>query len=208
MQLASSTIKKVTLELGGKSPNIVFDDADMDQAVDGALWATFFHQGQVCESGTRLLLPESIHDEFVERLVERGEADQARRHARLRVRPRPARVRGAARHGRALRRDRQAGGREGRARRQAPRGRRLRARLLVRADDLHRGRQLDDDRPGGDLRAGAVGDQVQGRRRRDPDRQRDDLRPRVRRLVDGPRPLPRDGQARCRPARSGSTTTT
>ena len=72
MQLASSTIKRVTLELGGKSPNIVFDDADMDQAVDGALWATFFHQGQVCESGTRLLLPESIHDEFVERLVERA----------------------------------------------------------------------------------------------------------------------------------------
>jgi acyl-CoA reductase-like NAD-dependent aldehyde dehydrogenase len=72
MQLASSTIKKTTLELGGKSPNIVFDDADMDQAVDGALWATFFHQGQVCESGTRLLLPESIHDEFVERLVERA----------------------------------------------------------------------------------------------------------------------------------------
>ena len=72
MQLASSTIKKTTLELGGKSPNIVFEDADMEQAVDGALWATFFHQGQVCESGTRLLVPESIHDEFVERLVERA----------------------------------------------------------------------------------------------------------------------------------------
>ena len=72
MQLASSTIKKTTLELGGKSPNIVYEDADMDQAVDGALWATFFHQGQVCESGTRLLVPESIHDEFVERLVERA----------------------------------------------------------------------------------------------------------------------------------------
>jgi aldehyde dehydrogenase (NAD+) len=72
MQLASSTIKKTTLELGGKSPNIVFDDADMDQAIDGALWGTFFHQGQVCESGTRLLVPESIHDEFVERLVERA----------------------------------------------------------------------------------------------------------------------------------------
>ncbi len=74
MQLASSTVKKTTLELGGKSPNIVYEDADMDQAVDGALWATFFHQGQVCESGTRLLLPESIHDEFVERLVERAKS--------------------------------------------------------------------------------------------------------------------------------------
>jgi acyl-CoA reductase-like NAD-dependent aldehyde dehydrogenase len=72
MQLASSTIKKCTLELGGKSPNIVYEDANMEAAVDGALWATFFHQGQVCESGTRLLLPESIHDEFVEALVERA----------------------------------------------------------------------------------------------------------------------------------------
>jgi aldehyde dehydrogenase (NAD+) len=72
MQLASNTIKKCTLELGGKSPNIVFPDADMDSAVDGALWATFFHQGQVCESGTRLLLHESIHDEFVEKLIKRA----------------------------------------------------------------------------------------------------------------------------------------
>ena len=72
MQLASGTIKKCTLELGGKSPNIVYEDANIDAAVDGALWATFFHQGQVCESGTRLLLPESIHDEFVEKLVARA----------------------------------------------------------------------------------------------------------------------------------------
>jgi acyl-CoA reductase-like NAD-dependent aldehyde dehydrogenase len=72
MELASRTIKKCTLELGGKSPNIVFEDANLEAAVDGALWATFFHQGQACESGTRLILPESIHDEFVERLVERA----------------------------------------------------------------------------------------------------------------------------------------
>jgi acyl-CoA reductase-like NAD-dependent aldehyde dehydrogenase len=72
MQLASNTIKRCTLELGGKSPNIVYEDANIDAAVDGALWATFFHQGQVCESGTRLLLPESIHDEFVEKLVARA----------------------------------------------------------------------------------------------------------------------------------------
>ncbi len=72
MELASRTIKKCTLELGGKSPNIVYDDADLDAAVDGALWATFFHQGQACESGTRLILPASIHDAFVERLVARA----------------------------------------------------------------------------------------------------------------------------------------
>ncbi len=72
MQQASSTIKKVTLELGGKSPNIILDDADLDIAVDGSLWATFMHNGQACESGTRLLVPESIYDEFMERLVDRA----------------------------------------------------------------------------------------------------------------------------------------
>ncbi|MDQ6746858.1 MAG: aldehyde dehydrogenase family protein [Candidatus Dormibacteraeota bacterium] len=71
MQLASGTVKKVTLELGGKSANILLPDADLDLAIDGSLFATFMHQGQVCESGTRLLVHESIHDEVVERLVAR-----------------------------------------------------------------------------------------------------------------------------------------
>ena len=69
---ASSTIKKVTLELGGKSPNIILDDADFDIAIDGSLWATFMHNGQACESGTRLLVPASIYDEFVPRLIDRA----------------------------------------------------------------------------------------------------------------------------------------
>jgi aldehyde dehydrogenase (NAD+) len=68
---AASNLKRVTLELGGKSPNIVLDDADLTMAVDGAIWAFLMHAGQACESGTRLLLPSSIHDAFVERLVER-----------------------------------------------------------------------------------------------------------------------------------------
>ena len=71
MQQAASTIKKVTLELGGKSPNIILDDADLDIAVDGSLWATFMHNGQACESGTRLFVPSSIYDEFLERLIAR-----------------------------------------------------------------------------------------------------------------------------------------
>jgi aldehyde dehydrogenase (NAD+) len=71
MQLASGTVKKVTLELGGKSANVILPDADLDVAIDGALFATFWHQGQICESGTRLLVPESMHDEIVERLVAR-----------------------------------------------------------------------------------------------------------------------------------------
>jgi aldehyde dehydrogenase (NAD+) len=71
MRAAADTIKRVTLELGGKGPNIVLDDADLDAAVDGAAYAFLLHAGQACESGTRLLLPSSLHDEFVRRLVER-----------------------------------------------------------------------------------------------------------------------------------------
>ncbi len=69
---AASTVKKMTLELGGKSPNIILEDADLDLAVDGSLWATFMHNGQACESGTRLFVPTSIYDEFMERLVDRA----------------------------------------------------------------------------------------------------------------------------------------
>lgn len=74
MRMAASTIKKVSLELGGKSPNILLDDADLDIAIDGSLWATFMHNGQACESGTRLFVPEERHDEIVERLVARAGA--------------------------------------------------------------------------------------------------------------------------------------
>ncbi len=71
MQLASGTVKPVTLELGGKSANIVLDDADLDTAAAGVLFGTFFHGGQVCESGTRALVQRSIYDEFVNLLVEK-----------------------------------------------------------------------------------------------------------------------------------------
>ncbi|MBI3006059.1 MAG: aldehyde dehydrogenase [Ignavibacteriales bacterium] len=69
MVFASQHLKKVTLECGGKSANIVLDDADLSLAVDGALYAIFYHQGQCCEAGTRLFLPKKIHDEFMERLI-------------------------------------------------------------------------------------------------------------------------------------------
>ncbi|WP_334142545.1 aldehyde dehydrogenase family protein [Rhabdothermincola sp.] len=72
MQLASGTVKAVTLELGGKSANIVLDDADLDLAAAGVLWGTFFHGGQVCESGTRALVQRGIYDEFVSLLVEKA----------------------------------------------------------------------------------------------------------------------------------------
>ena len=71
MQAASHNVKKIALELGGKNPNIVFADADFETAVDQALNAVFFHAGQVCSAGARLLVEESIHDEFVEALIDR-----------------------------------------------------------------------------------------------------------------------------------------
>jgi aldehyde dehydrogenase (NAD+) len=74
MRLASDTVKKVTLELGGKSANIILDDADMDLAVEGACFGTFLHQGQICESGTRVLVPSKIYDEFVDRMRKRVES--------------------------------------------------------------------------------------------------------------------------------------
>ncbi|KPV39362.1 aldehyde dehydrogenase family protein [Alicyclobacillus ferrooxydans] len=69
MQMAAGTVKKVTLELGGKSPAIVRPDADLDIAIPGILFGTFLHSGQICESGTRVLVHDSIYDEVVERLA-------------------------------------------------------------------------------------------------------------------------------------------
>ncbi|MDY3552498.1 aldehyde dehydrogenase family protein [Gemmata sp. JC717] len=66
---AQSNLKRVSLELGGKSPNIVFADADMDAAVEGAYFGLFFNQGQCCVAGSRLFVQESAHDEFVHKIV-------------------------------------------------------------------------------------------------------------------------------------------
>ncbi|MGH3356281.1 MAG: aldehyde dehydrogenase family protein [Nocardioidaceae bacterium] len=72
MVAAAATVKKVALELGGKNPNIVFSDADRETALDYALTAVFLHSGQVCSAGARLIVEESIHDEFVDELVARA----------------------------------------------------------------------------------------------------------------------------------------
>jgi acyl-CoA reductase-like NAD-dependent aldehyde dehydrogenase len=72
MRLASGTVKKVSLELGGKGPVIVLDDANLEIAADGVLFGCMLYTGQMCESGTRVYVPDSIHDQFVERLVERA----------------------------------------------------------------------------------------------------------------------------------------
>lgn len=69
-ETAARHMKRVTLELGGKSPNIVFEDADMDNALKGAIAGIFAASGQTCVAGSRLLVQEGIHDVFVERLLE------------------------------------------------------------------------------------------------------------------------------------------
>jgi len=68
MQAASKNLKRISLELGGKSPNIVFADSDIDSAVAGAMTGIFFNQGEVCCAGSRLFIEKSIHEEFVDKL--------------------------------------------------------------------------------------------------------------------------------------------
>ncbi|MDT0304429.1 aldehyde dehydrogenase family protein [Streptomonospora wellingtoniae] len=73
MASAAETVKKIALELGGKNPNIVFPDVDLDTAVDYAMMAAFFHSGQVCSAGARLVVHEDVHDAFVAELCRRAE---------------------------------------------------------------------------------------------------------------------------------------
>ena len=72
MREAAGTVKKLTLELGGKSPNLVFADADLDAAVRGATTGIFYGKGEVCGAGSRLLVERSIHEAFVAKLAERA----------------------------------------------------------------------------------------------------------------------------------------
>lgn len=72
MREAAQTLKKVSLELGGKSPNIIFADADLDAAVRGAHAGIFYNAGQCCTAGSRLLVQESVHDAVMDTLVERA----------------------------------------------------------------------------------------------------------------------------------------
>ena len=72
MRNAADTLKRITLELGGKSPNIVFADADIDNAVKGAITGIFYGKGEVCNAGSRLFLENKVKDEFVEKLTARA----------------------------------------------------------------------------------------------------------------------------------------
>src|SRR5262244_3901603 len=71
---AADTVKRVTLELGGKSPNIFFVDADFEAAVEGALFGVFFNQGEVCSAGSRILVQRPIYKKFLDAMVEKARA--------------------------------------------------------------------------------------------------------------------------------------
>src|SRR6266700_237000 len=74
MRGAAGTLKKISLELGGKSPNIFFADSDFEAAVDGALFGVFINQGEVCSAGSRILVQRSIYSKFLDALVEKAKA--------------------------------------------------------------------------------------------------------------------------------------
>lgn len=74
MRAAASNVKKIGLELGGKSPNVIFEDADLEGAVEWAMIGIFLNQGEICSAGSRIIIQENIKDKFVKRLAERANA--------------------------------------------------------------------------------------------------------------------------------------
>src|SRR5512146_317544 len=74
MRSAADTLKKISLELGGKSPNILFADADFEASVDGALFGLFINQGEVCSAGSRILVERSIYAKVLDAMVEKARA--------------------------------------------------------------------------------------------------------------------------------------
>ena len=210
MQYAAETIIPMTLELGGKSPNIFFadvmdkDDAFLDKALEGfALFA--FNKGEVCTCPSRALVQESMFDRFMEKAVARVAKIKVGDPLDPTTQMGAQCSKGPAREDPELYRRRQEGRREVHDRRRAgPSRRRAGERLLREADRLRRPQQ-DAHLPGGDLRAGSLGDEVQDPGGGDRDRQRHDLRPRRGRLVARRRPPPIASAARSRRGACGRT---
>ena len=195
----AGTGKRLTLELGGKAANIIFDDAALDQAVEGIVNGIYFNQGHVCCAGSRLLVQESIYEPVVEKLK--------RRLTTLRV-------------GDPLDKNTDVGAiNSKRAARQDPRARRVRrgggrrdlpaavpaARegLLVRADGVHERRAELSHRAGGDLRPGALGAHVPHARGGGREGEQHAVRPQRRRLDGEGLAHPLDGRAAARRRRVG-----
>ena len=152
VQAAAGNLKRVSLELGGKSPAIVFPDANLDHAIGGVADAIFYNQGQCCTAGSRLFAHKSVYDKVVEGMVNQRGQDQGRARPRS-VRPaRAAGLQGAAHEGAGLHRVRPQGRRHGRDRRR----RRRQSRLFRRADGADQDQSRHEGRAGGDLRPGRL----------------------------------------------------
>ena len=184
-ELASATVKPVAMELGGKSPNVILDDADLAQAVPDGVAKCFLNSGQTCSALTRMLVPREKLAEAEEIAAATAEAftpgdpfEDSTRLGPLVSEVQRERVRGYIEKGEAE------GAKLRHRRRRGARG--PRPRLLRPPHRLLRGDAGDDDRPGGDLRPGAGDPALRRRGRRGADRQRHRLRPRRRRLVGRP----------------------
>jgi acyl-CoA reductase-like NAD-dependent aldehyde dehydrogenase len=203
MASASRTLKRVSLELGGKSPNIVFADADLDAAAKAAGPAVFYNQGEICTAGSRLLVERPAYERMVDAVAAAARAltpgDPLDPKTTLGpthhvAAPRP----GARLHRLGPRRGRPRGG-----------GRRARPQRLLRgAHRVRRRHARDDHRPRGDLRPGPVGPPVRRRWRRPPPWPTP--RSSASRPGSGPATSARRTRSRrgCRRARCGSTPTT
>ncbi len=207
VQASAGNLKRVSLELGGKSPDIVFADADLDAAVPGAAMAVFANSGQICSAGTRLFVEQKVYDEFVGRVAEFGKKLQVGNGLDPNTQIGPLVSAAAARARLRLSRHRPEGRRQGARRRRAADRRRAVEGLFRAADGVRQRAGQYADRAGGDLRAGDLGDLVQGQRRTDPARQCHHLRPRLRRLDHAMSARRTRSPRRCAPARSGSTAT-
>ena len=142
-QACAPTFKRLHLEMGGKNAILVMDDADVDLAVDGAVWGAFGTTGQRCTASSRLLVHRAVYDAFLEKLIGAREGAARRQRARRERGHGPLRLGEAAGNGVQVRRDREGGGREAPRRRRKADGRRARQGLVPRADGLRRRRRED-----------------------------------------------------------------
>ena len=200
----AGTDKALTLELGGKAANIVFDDAPLDQAVEGIVNGIYFNQGEVCCAGSRLLAQESIVEPLIEKLKDRlstirvgDPLDKNTDVGAINSKSQLEKITELVESGR------------GRGRRDLPAGLRpARPRLLLPPDAVHQRRPEPPHRARGDLRAGAVGADLPDAGRGGREGQQHGLRAVGRGLDRQGLAHPRDGRSGCGPASCGPTRST
>ena len=165
MRLASDPIKRITLELGGKSPNLVFADANLDDAIPSSVWSIYYSAGQSCEARSRVLVERSIYDDFVHEVRRAGRSsckvgdplDPETQVGSLISAAHREKVHGFVEQGRGEGAEVVTGGAiaDGTG-------------AFYPPTVLARSREPDVGRAGGDLRPGRDGDPVRGREGRDP----------------------------------------